>query len=132
MTEITQEILTVSHGEQGEISIYWYYKNGIVNTDRAYIANLEVKERYRNKGIGKLLVKACEDIAIKRGATKMLLKVKKHSWVREWYRKLYYEHYINDQFTDYEWMCKDFERAKFLSDMLKKESNKLKKKEEQK
>lgn len=77
--------------------------------ESAYIAEIEVKPRFRHKGLGTKLIYRLESFAKALGATNVSLWVEKGTWVYEWYERNGYccleEHYNKG----YVWMRKQIQ-----------------------
>lgn len=69
-----------------KVCIYLYKDN----PNTVYLADLYVDNAVRNKGIGTLIMRICDNIAMLLKASKIILFVEKR-WVKTWYEKLGYK-----------------------------------------
>src|SRR5208337_1137154 len=74
------------------IKAYWYNDD---NTS-IYLYSLMVDEKFKKQGIGKLLIQTCERLGLSLGATHCCLWVIKDSWMHNWYKRLKYKDWINN------------------------------------
>ena len=57
------------------------------NLKSLYLANVEVSERYRGKGLGNLILRKAEHYAKRKKASELFLKCEKGTWISEWYKR---------------------------------------------
>ena len=90
-----------------EGAIYYdvFYQSGSIrlwisdeNPRKLFLSNLMVQPEDRNKGIGKALLDYSEKAAKRLGMKRIALKVRKDSWMENWYKRIgYQEDYIWDE-----------------------------------
>lgn len=94
--------------EKTDFGTVWYYdaEDGSFrfavyqyddDPDSLYFSNLFVKEENRGNGIGNVILKHIDDIANEKNATRIILRVKKESFVQKWYERNGYTYIEDDQ-----------------------------------
>lgn len=73
--------------EVSRICLYLYKDD----PNTIYLADLYVDNSVRNKGIGTLIMQICDYIAMQLKVSRLILFVRKDSWVRNWYSRLGYK-----------------------------------------
>lgn len=78
------------------------------NDDRGtiYLSNIRVEPSKRKNGIGNAILSVAEDEAREKGASTIVLKVMKSSWVHDWYEDHGYVDFCYDEDPDFMWMRK--------------------------
>ena len=76
--------------------------------DTIYLSSLFVRESDRRNGYGSKVLKAAEEVAKTFGISKIRLKVERHTWMEEWYKKNGYEYLSSD--GKYDWLEKQGEQ----------------------
>ena len=72
-----------------------------------FLSDLNVKDSYRNKGLGLKLQIYREKIGIELGYKYSILCVKKGSWMRKWYDRRGYKYYAkHEDDKQYVWLRK--------------------------
>lgn len=79
-----KELVIISHKSKASCRIYIYNDEPNI----AYISNLYVDEKERNKGIGTELLKYCIDKAKQLNCSKIQLRSDNEDFVRKWYFRL--------------------------------------------
>jgi hypothetical protein len=80
--------------------LYWYNDDPLT----IYLAGLKVKSKYRERGIATQLQKMRESMGLILGGEFFCLRVKKHSWMYEWYKRRGYIDWVEKK--NYIWMRK--------------------------
>lgn len=88
----------------GQASGYVYQYSD--ETDSAYLAAIEVRPRFRRKGVGTKLIARLESFAKALGATNVSLWVEKDTWVYAWYKRNGYSYLEDHNDPNYVWMSK--------------------------
>ena len=94
--------------EKTDFGTVWYYdaEDGSFrfavyqyddDPDSLYFSNLFVKEENRGNGIGNVILKHIDDIAKEKDAARIILRVKKESFVQKWYERNGYTYIEDDQ-----------------------------------
>jgi GNAT superfamily N-acetyltransferase len=96
------EIFLMQKEGNGFIRLYWLEED--IST--VYISWLSVSPDKVKQGIGKTLVKLCEQIGVILGAEECGLWVDKTEWMKLWYERLGYEFYLEHHEENYIWMKK--------------------------
>ena len=92
----------IIHGGVGIVEVQ--YEN---DSNIAYVKGLSVAKRYKNNGLGTVLMSLCEECARKKGKAFMQLCCHKgKDWLYEWYKKQGYE--------TFSWDDKEFVMVKKL------------------
>ena len=74
-----------------------------------YLSNVFVDEERRKEGIGNSILNATDKIAKKMNADSICLKVKRETFVHEWYKRHGYSDLCtDDEDKDFMWMVKRF------------------------
>lgn len=74
-----------------------------------YLSNVFVDEERRKEGIGNSILNAADKIAKKMNADSICLKVKRESFVHEWYKRHGYSDLCTDEEDkEFTWMVKRF------------------------
>lgn len=97
-----------------------YYINAVDNSFRfalykydddsnsLYLSNVFVEESSRKQGLGNHILSLVNDFAKKMNVKEIFLKVKKGTFILEWYKKNGYEYFSNDETdSNYIWMVKE-------------------------
>lgn len=96
-------ISTWKNDEEGLLTRFAFY-NYKDEPDVLYLSNLFVEEASRNHGLGTMILKAAEMVAVNLGATYIRLKVMKNARVRDWYYRRGFD-LIADE-NGYSWLEK--------------------------
>ena len=74
-----------------------------------YLSNVFVDKEHRKEGIGNAILNAADKIAKKMNADSICLKVKRDSFVYEWYKRYGYSDLcVDDEDKEFMWMVKRF------------------------
>ena len=104
--------------EKTDFGDVWYYKekNNILrfaiyryddDISTIYLSNVFVNIEYRQNGYGNMILNTVEKIGNEMGANSICLKVLKHSFPYEWYKKYGYLDLIDDNEEDkFIWLIK--------------------------
>ena len=76
--------------------------------DTIYLSNVFVSEDHRKQGLGNTILNAADEVAKKLKANAICLKVKRDSFVHDWYeRNGYTDLSIDEEEPEYIWMTKN-------------------------
>ena len=92
--------ITLNH--IGSAVIYIYHDD----PDVAYIGNVVVYKKMREKGFGSILLDFVEKIVAKFGCNSYILKAAKESKNYDWYKRRGYIDYTQDKNIEFIWMRK--------------------------
>ena len=74
-----------------------------------YLSNVFVDEEHRREGFGNSILNVADKIAKKMNADSICLKVKRESFVHEWYKRYGYSDLcVDDEDKEFMWMVKRF------------------------
>lgn len=119
MTNFENVVNISTREEQTDFGKVWYvnssdgaFRFAIYRYDddieTVYLSNVFVSKAKRGQGYGNIILNATDNIAREMDAKSICLKVKKDSFVHEWYtRHGYTDIEIDTDDTSYEWMKKD-------------------------
>lgn len=96
------EIIKIEADRVAEASIYCY----LDSNSAVILSSLKVEPDYRKKGIGTLLQEVREQIGRDVKATHCNLRVKKSSWMHDWYLRRGYIDFDKHGHRGYIWMMK--------------------------
>ncbi len=82
--------------------LYWYEDD----FGSCFFSGLFVNEEFRRQGNGKMLLSVLQRVAIGFGFTTIILKVKKKSFMYDWYKREGFSDYWEEPTTKSEWMRK--------------------------
>ena len=72
-----------------------------------YLANVEVFERYRNNGLGNLILRKADHYAKRKKASELFLKCETGCWVSGWYKRHGFKHFSDEE--NFEWLRKEIQ-----------------------
>lgn len=92
--------MRITYNDFASCTLYWYSDD----ISRCYISELFVEKEYRNNGIGSKLISFCIDKAKELNFEQIILKCDKNSFMDNYYKKIGFKYYCEDENDDFEWL----------------------------